>query len=77
MNPETHASLQALEKELERLRSAVEHIDQAKAMGNALSQAQIRMYGGGSDGTVDTIRNMFTSGFSLRVQHRPIMRWKS
>ncbi|MFM9881920.1 MAG: SPFH domain-containing protein [Burkholderiales bacterium] len=41
------------------------HIDQAKAMGNALSQAQIRMYGGGSDGTVDTIRKMFTSGFSL------------
>ena len=40
------------------------HIDQAKAMGNALSQAQIRMYGGG-DGTVDTIRDMFTSGFSL------------
>jgi len=44
------------------------HIDQAKAMGNALSQAQIRMYGGGgggSDDTVNTIRNMFTSGFSL------------
>ncbi len=40
------------------------HIDQAKAMGNALSGAQIRMYGGG-DGTVDTIRDMFTSGFSL------------
>lgn len=40
------------------------HIDQAKAMGSALSQAQIRMYGGG-DGTVDTIRDMFTSGFSL------------
>jgi uncharacterized membrane protein YqiK len=40
------------------------HIDQAKAMGNALSQAQIRMYGGG-DGTVDTIRDMFTSGFSI------------
>jgi uncharacterized membrane protein YqiK len=40
------------------------HIDQAKAMGNALSQAQIRMYGGGDD-TVDNIRNMFTSGFSL------------
>ena len=32
MNPETHASLQDLEKELERLRSAVEHIDQAKAV---------------------------------------------
>ena len=44
------------------------HIDQAKAMGNALSQAQIRMYGGGgdgADGTVDTIRGMFTSGFAL------------
>lgn len=40
------------------------HIDQAKAMGNALSGAQIRMYGGG-DGTVDTIRGMFTSGFGL------------
>ena len=40
------------------------HIDQAKAMGNALQDAQIRMYGGG-DGTVDTIRGMFTSGFSL------------
>ena len=44
------------------------HIDQAKAMGSALSQAQIRMYGGGGaggDGTVDTIRGMFTSGFAL------------
>ena len=40
------------------------HIDQAKAMGNALQGAQIRMYGGG-DGTVDTIRGMFTSGFAL------------
>ncbi len=40
------------------------HIDQAKAMGNALSQAQIRMYGGG-DGTVDTIRGMFTQGFAM------------
>jgi uncharacterized membrane protein YqiK len=40
------------------------HIDQAKAMGNALSQAQIRMYGGG-DGTMDTIRGMFTSGFAI------------
>ena len=39
-------------------------IDQAKAMGNALSQAQIRMYGGG-DGTMDTIRGMFTSGFAI------------
>ena len=40
------------------------HIDQAKAMGHALSEAQIRMYGGG-DGTVDTIRGMFTSGFAM------------
>ena len=40
------------------------HIDQAKAMGNALQGAQIRMYGGG-DGTVDTIRSMFTSGFGI------------
>ena len=40
------------------------HIDQAKAMGSALQGAQIRMYGGG-DGTVDTIRGMFTSGFGL------------
>ena len=40
------------------------HIDQAKAMGSALQGAQIRMYGGG-DGTVDTIRGMFTSGFAL------------
>ncbi len=40
------------------------HIDQAKAMGNALQGAQIRMFGGG-DGTVDTIRSMFTSGFAL------------
>ncbi|GEM_PF-1576423 len=32
MNPETLASLQALEKELERLRSAVDHIDQAKSV---------------------------------------------
>ena len=40
------------------------HIDQAKAMGNALSGAQIRMYGGG-DGTIDNIRDMFTKGFSM------------
>ena len=40
------------------------HKDQAKAMGSALSGAQIRMYGGG-DGTVDTIRQLFTSGFGL------------
>jgi uncharacterized membrane protein YqiK len=53
--------------ELAKLQIAAErdvHIDQAKAMGNALSQAQIRMYGGG-DGTVDTLRDMFTSGFSI------------
>ena len=39
--------------ELAKLRIEAErdvHIDQAKAMGSALSQAQIRMYGGG-DGT--------------------------
>ena len=46
------------------------HIDQAKAMGNALQNAQIRMYGGGGsggdgDGTVDTIRGLFTTGFGL------------
>jgi uncharacterized membrane protein YqiK len=40
------------------------HIDQAKAMGSALSGAQIRMYGGG-DGTMDTIRGLFTQGFGL------------
>ena len=40
------------------------HIDQAKAMGNALSQAQIRMYGG-DGGTMDTIRGLFTSGFGM------------
>ena len=40
------------------------HIDQAKAMGSALGGAQIRMYGSG-DGTVETIRGMFTTGFSL------------
>jgi len=39
------------------------HIDQAKAMATALHGAQIRMYGG--DGTVDTIRGMFTTGFGL------------
>ncbi len=32
MNPDTKTSLLALEKELERLRSAVEHIEQAKAV---------------------------------------------
>ena len=41
------------------------HIDQARAMGGALAQAQIRMYGGGADGTMDTIRGLFTSGFGL------------
>ncbi|MGI9356858.1 MAG: SPFH domain-containing protein [Rhizobiaceae bacterium] len=40
------------------------HIDQAKAMGTALSGAQIRMFGG-DDGTVNTIRGMFTQGFSM------------
>ncbi len=40
------------------------HIDQARAMGNALEGAQIRMYGGG-DGTVDTIRGLFTQGFGV------------
>ncbi|MEJ2122388.1 MAG: SPFH domain-containing protein [Alphaproteobacteria bacterium] len=40
------------------------HIDQAKAMGNALEGAQIRMYGNG-DGTMDTIRGLFNSGFGL------------
>jgi uncharacterized membrane protein YqiK len=39
-------------------------IDQAKAMGNALEGAQIRMYGGG-DGTVETIRGLFTQGFGI------------
>ena len=33
-------------------------------MGSALSQAQIRMYGGG-DGTMDTIRGLFTQGFGI------------
>ena len=43
------------------------HIDQAKAMGNALQNAQIRMYGGGGgeDGTLDTLRGLFTQGFGL------------
>ena len=39
-------------------------IDQAKAMGNALSGAQIRMYGS-ENGTMDTIRKMFNSGFAI------------
>jgi uncharacterized membrane protein YqiK len=53
--------------ELAKLYIAAErdiHIDQAKAMGSALSNAQIRMYGGG-DGTMDTIRGLFTQGFGL------------
>jgi hypothetical protein len=33
-------------------------------MGSALSGAQIRMYGGG-DGTIDTIRGLFTQGFGI------------
>ena len=43
------------------------HIDQAKAMGNALQGAQIRMYGGGGGdgGTIDTIRDLFTKGFGI------------
>ena len=40
------------------------HIDQAKAMGTALTGAHIRMYGG-DGGTVDTIRQLFTSGFGI------------
>ena len=40
------------------------HIDQAKAMGNALEGAHIRMYGD-SDGTMNTIRGLFKSGFGL------------
>ncbi|MFA6235432.1 MAG: hypothetical protein WC824_14750, partial [Bacteroidota bacterium] len=32
MNPDSQASLLALEKELERLHSAVEHIEQAKTV---------------------------------------------
>src|SRR5580692_7039002 len=53
--------------ELARLRIEADrdvHIDQAKAMGSALAQAQIRMYGGG-DGTVDTIQGLFTQGFGI------------
>ena len=53
--------------ELARLHIEAErdvHIDQAKAMGTALSGAQIKMFGG-NDGTVDTLRGMFTSGFSM------------
>lgn len=53
--------------ELARLRIEAErdvHIDQAKAMGSALSGAQIRMYGDGN-GTMDTIRGLFTQGFGI------------
>ncbi len=53
--------------ELARLHIEAErdiHIDQAKAMGSALSGAQIRMFGGES-GTVDTLRSLFTSGFGI------------
>lgn len=53
--------------ELAKLHIAAErdvHIDQAKAMGTALSGAQIKMFGG-NDGTVDTLRGMFNSGFSM------------
>ena len=53
--------------ELARLRIEADrdvHIDQAKAMGSALAGAQIRMYGGG-DGTMDTIRGLFTQGFGI------------
>ena len=53
--------------ELARLHIEAErdiHIDQAKAMGTALTGAHIRMYGG--DGaTVDNIRQLFTSGFGI------------
>lgn len=53
--------------ELARLRIEAErdvHSEQAKAMGSALAQAQIRMYGGG-DNTMDTIRGLFTQGFGI------------
>ena len=40
------------------------HIDQARAMGTALTGAHIRMYGG-DGGTVDNIRQLFTSGFGI------------
>lgn len=39
MNPENQASLLALEKELERLRSAVEHIEQAKGVAQKVIAA--------------------------------------
>lgn len=57
--------------ELAKLRIEAEHtihVEQARAMGTALTGAQIRMYGGGgdgADGTIGTIRSMFTSGFAL------------
>ena len=53
--------------ELARLHIEAErdiHIDQAKAMGTALTGAHIRMYGG-DGGTVDNIRQLFTSGFGI------------
>ena len=73
--PGLEAKAEALKKyneaatflELARLRIEAErdvHIDQAKAMGSALSGAQIRMYGSG-DGTMDTIRGLFTQGFGI------------
>lgn len=54
--------------ELAKLRIEAEreiHVQQATSMGTALSGAQIRMYGDGGNGTVDTIRGMFTKGFAL------------
>jgi ElaB/YqjD/DUF883 family membrane-anchored ribosome-binding protein len=39
MNPETQASLLTLEKELDRLRSAVEHIEQAKSVAQKVISA--------------------------------------
>ncbi len=53
--------------ELARLHIEAErdiHIDQARAMGTALTGAHIRMYGG-DGGTVDNIRQLFTSGFGI------------
>lgn len=59
MNPETLASLQTLEKELERLRSAVEHIDQAKAVAQKVVGAVAliqKKYGEHLDALLDTHR---------------------
>ena len=53
--------------ELSKLRIEADrdvHSDQAKAMGSALSGAQIRMYGD-DNGTVTTLRRLFTSGFGI------------